>query len=66
VAAQLPRWNWVNSLYLVPRRIRDSFYNIIARNRYHIFGRYDACDLAPAGFANRIIVDAPRSGERNL
>jgi predicted DCC family thiol-disulfide oxidoreductase YuxK len=66
VLAKLPRWNWVNAFYYVPRRIRDSFYNIIARNRYHIFGRYDVCDLKPADFANRIIVDAPPSGERNI
>jgi predicted DCC family thiol-disulfide oxidoreductase YuxK len=63
VLAKLPHWSWVNSLNLVPRPLRDAFYNFIARNRYRIFGRYDACDFSPRLFANRIIVEAPPRGE---
>jgi predicted DCC family thiol-disulfide oxidoreductase YuxK len=63
VLAQLPHWRWVNSLYRVPRPIRDGLYNFIARHRYRIFGRYDACDFSPRLFANRIIVEAPPRGE---
>jgi predicted DCC family thiol-disulfide oxidoreductase YuxK len=29
----------------VPRRLRDGAYRIVARHRYRIFGRYDACLL---------------------
>jgi len=29
----------------LPLTIRDVFYNLIARNRYRIFGKYDACPL---------------------
>jgi predicted DCC family thiol-disulfide oxidoreductase YuxK len=32
-------------LRLVPRPVRDFGYNIVARCRYRIFGRYDACPL---------------------
>ena len=30
---------------MVPRRLRDWGYNLVARTRYRIFGRYDACPL---------------------
>jgi predicted DCC family thiol-disulfide oxidoreductase YuxK len=32
-------------LRLIPRPIRDWAYGIVARHRYRIFGRYDACPL---------------------
>jgi predicted DCC family thiol-disulfide oxidoreductase YuxK len=32
-------------LELVPRRLRDWGYGVVARWRYQIFGRYDACPL---------------------
>jgi len=30
---------------LIPSPLRDAIYNVIARNRYRIFGRYEACPL---------------------
>jgi predicted DCC family thiol-disulfide oxidoreductase YuxK len=30
---------------LLPRMVRDALYNVIARNRYKIFGKLDACPL---------------------
>jgi hypothetical protein len=30
-------------LQLVPRRVRDWGYGVVARNRYRVFGRYDTC-----------------------
>jgi len=33
------------ALELVPRRLRDWGYGVVARRRYQIFGRYDACPL---------------------
>ena len=32
-------------LPIIPRRLRDLGYRIIARNRYRIFGRYDSCPI---------------------
>jgi len=32
-------------LQLVPRAVRDWGYGVVARRRYRIFGRYDACPL---------------------
>jgi predicted DCC family thiol-disulfide oxidoreductase YuxK len=66
VLSKLPRWSWVNSLCRVPRPIRDGLYNFIARNRYRIFGRYDACDFNPDALAGRIIVEVPSRGEQSV
>jgi predicted DCC family thiol-disulfide oxidoreductase YuxK len=30
---------------LLPRIVRDGIYRVIARNRYRVFGKYDACLL---------------------
>ena len=30
---------------LLPRSLRDAAYNVIARNRYRIWGKYDMCPL---------------------
>jgi predicted DCC family thiol-disulfide oxidoreductase YuxK len=30
---------------LLPRMVRDALYNVIARNRYKIFGKLDTCPL---------------------
>jgi predicted DCC family thiol-disulfide oxidoreductase YuxK len=39
-------WRIVANFYAVlPKRIRDWGYNLIARNRYRIFGKYDTCPL---------------------
>lgn len=34
-----------NALRLVPRFIRDAVYDLIARTRYRIFGRFEACPV---------------------
>jgi predicted DCC family thiol-disulfide oxidoreductase YuxK len=34
-----------SALRLVPRFIRDAAYDLIARTRYRIFGRFDACPV---------------------
>lgn len=39
-------WRWVGSmLRLVPRKLREWGYGVVARNRYRIFGRYDSCPV---------------------
>jgi predicted DCC family thiol-disulfide oxidoreductase YuxK len=43
-----PPWKLLGRLVtLVPRRVREFGYGIIARLRYRIFGRYDTCPLPP-------------------
>src|SRR5262249_58191051 len=43
VLSLLPGWSWVRVLFAVPKLLRDSVYDLVARNRYRIFGKYDAC-----------------------
>ena len=39
-------WRFLASLFaLFPRRVRDWQYNLIARNRYRLFGKHEACPL---------------------
>ena len=39
----------------VPRPIRDTVYNLVARNRYRIFGKYDECFVPDAEMRARVI-----------
>jgi predicted DCC family thiol-disulfide oxidoreductase YuxK len=39
----------------VPRVIRDALYGLVARLRYRMFGRYDACPLPPPGVRTRFL-----------
>jgi predicted DCC family thiol-disulfide oxidoreductase YuxK len=36
-------WPLLYAFIVLPRPIRDFFYNMIAKNRYRLFGRQDAC-----------------------
>lgn len=38
---------------VIPRFIRDFIYDIIAKNRYRWFGKYDSCPLPDAKFEDR-------------
>jgi predicted DCC family thiol-disulfide oxidoreductase YuxK len=51
----LPGWGWTRALLLVPRPVRDTLYNLVARNRYRIFGKYDACFVPDAEMRARVM-----------
>ena len=55
VLSNLPRWGWTRALFLVPKPLRDVVYGLVARNRYRIFGRYDACFVPDAEMRARVI-----------
>jgi predicted DCC family thiol-disulfide oxidoreductase YuxK len=40
-------WKIFGAARLVPRALRDYFYDLFARHRYRFFGKYDACMLPP-------------------
>ena len=40
-------WKLLLAAKVVPRSLRDYFYDLFARNRYRFFGKYDACMLPP-------------------
>lgn len=40
------RWAFAANVWnLLPRRIRHGAYDLVARHRYRIFGKYDTCPL---------------------
>jgi predicted DCC family thiol-disulfide oxidoreductase YuxK len=42
-------------LGLLPRSVRDWGYDLIARNRYRIFGRYETCPMPSEGVRARFL-----------
>ena len=48
-------WRAARLFRLVPRFIRDPAYRWIARNRYRIFGKREACWVAPPEYRARIL-----------
>jgi predicted DCC family thiol-disulfide oxidoreductase YuxK len=55
VLSHLPRWGWVRVLRFVPKPLRDEVYNLVARNRYRIFGKYEECFIPDASLRARTI-----------
>ena len=55
VLSHLPRWRWTRALLFIPRPLRDTVYNLIARNRYRIFGKFDACFVPDADMRARVV-----------
>jgi predicted DCC family thiol-disulfide oxidoreductase YuxK len=55
VLSNLPGWQWVQVLRALPKPLRDPVYNLVAQNRYRIFGKYEVCFLGDASFRNRIL-----------
>lgn len=41
-------WRMTVILRVVPRPLRDAIYDLVARVRYRVFGKHDACALPPA------------------
>jgi predicted DCC family thiol-disulfide oxidoreductase YuxK len=58
VAGQLG-WPWKAAapLRMLPRAVRDGAYDLVARNRYRVFGRLDQCLVPPPESRHRFIDD---------
>jgi predicted DCC family thiol-disulfide oxidoreductase YuxK len=51
-----PFWRALaNLLVLLPRGLRDWGYNLVARYRYRIFGKYDTCPLPQASDRHKFL-----------
>jgi predicted DCC family thiol-disulfide oxidoreductase YuxK len=48
-------WKLLVAFRIVPRPVRDFFYNLFARYRYKIFGKYDSCLLPSADVRSRFV-----------
>lgn len=45
IARHLVGWRWLYLFRFLPTSIRDFVYGLIARNRYSLFGKADACRI---------------------
>lgn len=48
-------WKLFYGLIIIPKFIRDLFYNIIARNRYKWFGKKETCMVPSPGLRERFL-----------
>lgn len=48
-------WRAVKILQAVPRSLRDPAYRFVARNRYRIFGKREACWIPSPEYAKRVL-----------
>jgi predicted DCC family thiol-disulfide oxidoreductase YuxK len=55
VLSQLPGWRWVRVLRALPSWTRNPVYDLIAQNRYRIFGKYEVCFVGDAAFRSRVL-----------
>ena len=55
-------WKLFLAFRVVPAPVRDFFYDLFARYRYRLFGKYDSCMLPPPEVRSRFLDVAPRSG----
>lgn len=58
--AQIARrlgWPWKAgaALAVVPRPVRDALYTLVARHRYRLFGRREACGIADPALRKRML-----------
>jgi predicted DCC family thiol-disulfide oxidoreductase YuxK len=55
VLSNLLGWRWARALFAVPKPLRDAVYNVVARNRYRIFGKYEACFVPDTAMKARVM-----------
>ena len=48
-------WSAARLLRLVPEPVRDWGYALVARNRFRLFGRLDACEVPRPEFRDRVL-----------
>jgi predicted DCC family thiol-disulfide oxidoreductase YuxK len=48
-------WRAVRLIRFVPRALRDRAYDVVARSRYRVFGRFDHCLIPSPELRNRFI-----------
>lgn len=56
-------WSGLLILRGIPRPVRDLTYELVARNRYRLFGRRDACFVVPLGQRHRFVGVPTGAGE---
>ncbi|MDQ3049967.1 MAG: thiol-disulfide oxidoreductase DCC family protein [Bacteroidota bacterium] len=56
IAAHLKQpWSWIRWLRYLPLPISDFFYDLIAKNRYRLFGKSDKCMVPEMKYLSRFV-----------
>ena len=55
ILRRLPGWSWTGVALRLPRGPRDWAYDLVARNRYRLFGRTDACMVPDAALLRHML-----------
>lgn len=55
VLSALDGWRWTRILFAVPKPLRDGVYRLVAKNRYRMFGKYEACFVPDAEMRARVV-----------
>jgi predicted DCC family thiol-disulfide oxidoreductase YuxK len=67
ILAQLPApWRYLAAMRFLPKLLRDSVYDGIARNRYRLFGKRDQCKLPSAEERERFLENFPSEYSKNI
>jgi predicted DCC family thiol-disulfide oxidoreductase YuxK len=48
-------WKAMNAFYILPGPVRDFFYNLIAKNRYRLFGQRNECMIPTPELKSRFL-----------
>ena len=60
ILSRLRGWSLLaRMLWLIPRAVRNSLYDRIARNRYRWFGRAETCMIPDPALARHVFPDCP-------
>jgi predicted DCC family thiol-disulfide oxidoreductase YuxK len=55
IAKQLPKFKWVAVFSFLPRFFLDTLYDLVAKNRYKVFGKRNTCRIPSAKLRNRFL-----------
>jgi len=48
-------WRWLGLFGVLPSALLDRVYDLMARYRYRLFGRYESCLMPSAEYKKRFI-----------
>lgn len=57
-------WLLFRLFHVIPRPVRDYFYDVIARNRYRWFGKTAYCQLIPEDLAKAMLSQLPTAAAK--
>jgi predicted DCC family thiol-disulfide oxidoreductase YuxK len=58
-------WNLVAALWVVPRPVRDWLYDLVAKNRYRLFGKREHCIVLDPTDGARLLSTHSRGAHRD-